>query len=94
MMVSPPLDIRLLTACAKVITSKGDEAEIRQMLVEGIDWRLVARKAIAHGLDGLVGNTLTGVAPDMVPEDVLIRSARTWTRNAGTTGGYSNSLRA
>ncbi len=71
MMVSPPLDIRLLTACAKVITSKGDEAEIRQMLVEGIDWRLVARKAIAHGLDGLVGNTLTGVAPDMVPEDVL-----------------------
>ncbi len=71
MIISPPLDIRLLTACAKVITSKEDEAAIRQMLVEDIHWTLVARKAIAHGLDGLVGNTLTRVAPDVVPEDVL-----------------------
>jgi predicted O-linked N-acetylglucosamine transferase (SPINDLY family) len=71
MMISPALDMRLLTACARVITSKGDEAAIRRMLVEDVDWGLVARKAIAYGLDGLVGNTLIRVAPDMVPEDVL-----------------------
>jgi protein O-GlcNAc transferase len=71
MIISPALDIRLLNACAKVITSKEDEAAIRQMLVEDVDWTLVARRAIACGLAGLIGNTLSRVAPDMVPEDVL-----------------------
>ena len=63
--------MRLLLACARVLTTQEDEAAIRQMLDEGIDWTLFARKAIDHGLAGLAGHTLARVAPDMVPDDIL-----------------------
>ena len=65
------LELRLLLACAKVLTSKEDEAAIRHMLDVGIDWTLFARKAIDHGLAGLAGHTLARVAPDMAPDDIL-----------------------
>jgi predicted O-linked N-acetylglucosamine transferase (SPINDLY family) len=47
------------------------EAKIEQLLCEGIDWSIFARKAVAHGLAGLCGYTLARVAPDMMPEDIL-----------------------
>ena len=66
-----PLESRLLLACAKVYTTQGDEAGIRQMLDGGIDWTLFAHKAIDQGLASLAGHTLARVAPDLVPDDIL-----------------------
>jgi protein O-GlcNAc transferase len=64
-------ELRFLLACARVLPSQEGEATIQRMLHEGIDWTLLARKAIDHGLAGLAGHTLARVAPDMVPDDIL-----------------------
>jgi tetratricopeptide (TPR) repeat protein len=65
------LEVRLLLACAKILTTQEDETAIRQMLDEGIDWTLFAQQAIDKGLASLAGHTLVRVAPDMVPGDIL-----------------------
>ncbi len=48
-----------------------DEAEIRAMLIDGVDWTRLARAAIACGLVSLAGHALIRVAPDLVPDDIL-----------------------
>jgi len=63
-------ELRLLLACARAHTAAGDEAIIRQMLEEGIDWTAFVRKTVAHGLAGLAGHTLARLAPDAVPGDI------------------------
>lgn len=70
-METPPTEFRLLLACSRASATQEDEAAIRQMLLETIDWTLFARKAISHGLAGLAGHTLARIAPDMVPNDIL-----------------------
>ena len=65
------LELRLLLTCARVLTTQEDETAIRQMLDDGIDWTIFARKAIDHELAILAGHTLARVAPDMVPDDIL-----------------------
>jgi protein O-GlcNAc transferase len=70
-MESKTPELRLLFACARVLTTEQDEAAIREMLVDDIDWALFARKATDHGLAGLAGHTLARVAPGMVPDDIL-----------------------
>jgi predicted O-linked N-acetylglucosamine transferase (SPINDLY family) len=63
-------ELRLLLACARAHTTARDEAAIRQLLEEGIDWTGFARKSVGHGLAGLAGHTLIRLAPDTVPEDI------------------------
>ena len=70
-MESMTLELRLLLACARVVTTRDDEGAIRRMLGEGVDWTLFVRKAVAHGLAGLAGYTLARVASDTVPADIL-----------------------
>ena len=64
-------ELGLLLASARVRTNQAEEAKIRQMLDEGIDWTLFARKAIDHGLATLAGHTLSRVALDMIPVDIF-----------------------
>jgi FkbM family methyltransferase len=61
----------LLFASARPSPSEDVEREIRKALHEGIDWALFAQKVLDHGLGPLCGHTLSRVAPDLVPEDVL-----------------------
>ena len=63
-------EFRLLLACARVRPSEADEAAIREMLVDDIDWALFARAAMEHGLAALAGRTLNCVAPGLVPEEI------------------------
>lgn len=64
-------EVRLLLACARTHPTRDDEAEIRAMLVDGVDWTRFARAAIACGLASLAGHALIRVAPDLVPDDIL-----------------------
>jgi hypothetical protein len=79
------LELRLLLACARINTPPENEASIRQMLGEGLDWTSFVRKALDHGLAGLAGHTLARVARDMVPGEILdafqVNIVRTRTRN-------------
>ena len=63
-------EFQLLLACARRFRSQEDEAAIRQILTDGIDWTLFVRTAIGHGLAALSGHTLNCVAPDMVPTEI------------------------
>lgn len=64
-------ELRLLLACARTSDSVVDGPAIREMLERGIDWSIFARKAVGHGVAGLVGHTIEKVAPDVVPADLL-----------------------
>ena len=63
--------LRLLLACARVHPIEQDEAAIRRLLDENVDWTKFAQKAIDHGIAGLVGHTLARLVPDRVPSDIL-----------------------
>ncbi|HWY63590.1 MAG TPA: nucleotidyltransferase family protein [Rhizomicrobium sp.] len=63
--------MKLLLACARAHAAAGDEAAIRALLAEGIDWTTFVQKAVAHGLAGLTGHILTRLVPDAVPEEIL-----------------------
>ena len=63
-------ELRLLLACARAHTVAGDQAAIRALLAAGIDWTAFVQKAVAHGLAGLAGHTLTRLVPDAVPDDI------------------------
>jgi protein O-GlcNAc transferase len=63
--------LTLLLACARLRPSREVEREIRKILEEGVDWNSFAQKAIDHELVGLCGQTLSRVAPDLVPDDIL-----------------------
>ncbi len=67
----PQLELRLLLACSRVSSTDAVESAIRSMLQQGVDWTAFARSAVDHGLAGLAGQTLSRVAPDLVPEDIL-----------------------
>ena len=79
------LELRLLLACARIHTRAENDASIRQMLGEGPDWTAFVRKAIDHGLAGLAGQTLSRVAGDVAPREILdafqVNIDRTRTRN-------------
>src|SRR5690242_10714565 len=64
------LEFRLLLACARVLPNQEDEAAIREMLIDGIDWTLFAGTAMEHGLAALAGRSLNCVTPDLVPEEI------------------------
>src|SRR5438105_11809626 len=64
------LEFRLLLACARVLPRQEDEAAIREMLIDGIDWTLFARMAMEHGLAALAGRTLNRVTSDIVPGEI------------------------
>ncbi|MEO9189161.1 MAG: nucleotidyltransferase family protein [Acetobacteraceae bacterium] len=64
-------ELRLLLICARVATTREEQAAIRQLLAGEIDWTLFARKAVDHGLASLAAHTLARVAPDAVPGDLL-----------------------
>jgi predicted O-linked N-acetylglucosamine transferase (SPINDLY family) len=65
------LSLRLLLACARAHPTEEDEAAIRRLLDEDVDWTHFAQKAIDHGLAGLAGHTLAHLVPDRVPGDIL-----------------------
>jgi protein O-GlcNAc transferase len=65
------VELRLLITCARLHLTREDEAAIRASLMDGVDWTRFARKAIAHGLAGLVGHTIIRVAHDLAPDDIL-----------------------
>ena len=64
-------ELRLLLACASVSTTEEGDVAIRQMLEDGVDWTLFARKAIHHGLASVAGNSLVRVAREIVPAEIL-----------------------
>ncbi|MEO8300163.1 MAG: nucleotidyltransferase family protein [Rhizomicrobium sp.] len=64
-------ELRLLLASARAHVTAADEAAIRQLLNEGVDWTLFVRKVVDHGLAGLAGHTLARLVPDIVPADIL-----------------------
>jgi predicted O-linked N-acetylglucosamine transferase (SPINDLY family) len=64
------LEFRLLLACARALPSHADEAAIREMLIDGIDWTRFTRTAMEHGLAALAGRTLNRVVPDMMPDEM------------------------
>ncbi len=63
--------LKILLACARVNTTDADDAAIRQIVSNGIDWTLFAQMAVDHKLVGLAGRTLVRFAADMVPEDLV-----------------------
>ncbi len=65
------LELRLLLAVARAHPSADDEAAIRRLLSEPLDWPRFAKKALDHGLACLAGHTLARVAPDLVPQEIL-----------------------
>jgi protein O-GlcNAc transferase len=65
------LESRLLLACAKVQLSAKDEAAIRQVLDEGIDWTAFAQQATDGGVASLAAHALIRIAPDLIPDDIL-----------------------
>jgi len=64
-------ELRLLLACARAHPTPQHETAIRELLREQVDWTLFVRKAVTHGLAGLVGHTLGRIAPDLAPSDLL-----------------------
>src|SRR5207302_792539 len=67
---TPMPELALLLMCCRVDVHN-DDAAIRGLLTDSIDWRVFARKAVDHGIAPLVGNTLARVAPDIVPDEIL-----------------------
>ena len=64
-------EFRLLLACARAHPTPEDEAEMRAMLIDGVDWTRFARTAIERGLASMAGRTLIRVASDLVTDDIL-----------------------
>src|SRR5579863_9175856 len=69
-MTSSAVELPLLFACARVVTTPTSDAAIRKMLEVGLDWTLFARYAVSHEVAALVGHTLSRVAPDLVPVEI------------------------
>jgi protein O-GlcNAc transferase len=65
------LESQLLLACAKIHTTEEEEATIRQVLGEGIDWTAFAQHVADGGLVNLAAFTLVRIAPDLIPDDIL-----------------------
>src|ERR1700722_11573800 len=70
-MVPPTAELQLLLACARVSTDEAEKAAIRALLDDKVDWTAFTRQALEHGLASLAGQTLTRVAPDAVPDEIL-----------------------
>ena len=64
-------EFSLLLTCARPLATHKEEAAIRQILGNGIDWTVFTQTAINCRLAGLAGYTMARLAPDMVPPDVL-----------------------
>lgn len=64
-------ELRLLLACSLTGTDRERQAAIQELLSDGIDWTLFAKKAVAHGLTSSAAYTLARVAPDQLPGDIL-----------------------
>jgi hypothetical protein len=64
-------ELRLLLACARANTTAENESAIRGLLNEDFDWTRFVQKVIAHGLAGLVGQTLARTASELVPDEIL-----------------------
>lgn len=84
--IEPP-ELRLLLACSRLAVPADVERTIRDVLQQGVDWTAFARLAVGHRLAGLAGQTLSRVAPELVPVDILdaLRTAvdRTGRANRG-----------
>lgn len=92
------LESQLLLACAKVHLAAEDEATIRQVLDEGIDWMAFAQQATDSGLASLAAHALIHIAPDLIPDDILgaLRTIvdGTRTRNHTLLDGLARSIEA
>lgn len=77
-------ELRLLLACARAHAGASDEIAIRGLLEEGVDWTKFVQKAVAHGLVGLAGHTLTRLVPDAMPDDIRAAFAAFVKRTRGS----------
>ncbi len=64
-------EFSLLLTCARPLATRKEEAAIRQILGNGIDWTVFTQTAINCRLAGLVGHTMGRLVPDLMPPDVL-----------------------
>ena len=64
-------ELSLLLACAQAGNAEEKQAEIQQLLADGIDWTSFAQKALAHGLASFAAHSLARLAPDNIPGDIL-----------------------
>jgi predicted O-linked N-acetylglucosamine transferase (SPINDLY family) len=63
-------ETRLLSVCAKLLVTQEEEAEIRRILNDSLDWTLFAQTAVDRGVASLGAYTLLQIAPDMLPHDI------------------------
>jgi hypothetical protein len=64
-------ELSLLLACARAGKVQEKQAAIQQLLADGIDWTSFAQTAIAHGFASFAAHSLTRLAPESVPDDIL-----------------------
>jgi hypothetical protein len=76
-MLSPaPLnrpEVELLLCCARTVRSAEEDARIRALLLENMDWDYLLQTARRHGVAPLLYWHLDAVSPEVVPEDVFDR---------------------
>jgi len=66
-----PFELRLMLACAQTSPDRQVIADVRDCLLDGIDWTAFVQSTLEHGLAGPVGRTLAGLGPEVVPRDIL-----------------------
>src|SRR5216684_5779304 len=64
-------ELHLLVSAARVQTTAREDEAIRRLLQKPVDWTRFAQKSIDHELAGLAGSTMTRVAGDLLPSDIL-----------------------
>jgi hypothetical protein len=66
-------EVELLLCCARTVRSAEEDARIRALLLENMDWEYVLQTARRHGVAPLLYWHLDAVSPEVVPEDVFDR---------------------
>src|SRR3954469_13637301 len=66
-----PFEHRLMLDCARPAPGKEAISAIEEKLLEGIDWSSFVQAVLDHNLTGPIGQTLTRIGPDIVPQDIL-----------------------
>jgi Uncharacterised nucleotidyltransferase len=68
-----PVENDVLVRCAQKSQDTKDRENLKRLLVQGIDWNLLMRRAEENGLLPLLAEHLRRLNTDLVPEDVRTR---------------------
>jgi hypothetical protein len=80
-----PFELRLMLDCARPAPDEDVISAIKETLLDGIDWTSFVQAVLDHKLTGPVGQTLTRIGAEFVPQDILdafeVRRQRTRHQN-------------